>query len=72
MKKCRKVRVNKSGWTEWVKPKMAGYLMQCCDCNLIHEVEFRVYRIIKRNAGGTKIVEIAGDDFEVGLRMKRS
>jgi len=50
---------------------MKGYLMQCCDCDLIHEVEFRVYKIIKRNDDGTKIVELAGEDYEVGIRMKR-
>lgn len=66
-----KVRPLKSGWTRWQKPKMKGYLMQCCDCGLIHEVDFRVYKIIKRYPDGTMDVEIAGDEYEVGLRMKR-
>jgi len=71
MKCCRKVRTGKSGWSYWQKPKMKGYLMQCCGCGLIHEVEFRVYKIVARNANGSMVVELAGDDYEVGLRMKR-
>ena len=27
---------------EWVWPKMRGYKMQCCDCGLIHFVDFVV------------------------------
>jgi len=30
------------GFCEWVCPTPQGYLMQCCDCGLIHEVDFRV------------------------------
>ena len=27
---------------EWVWPKMRGYKMECCDCGLIHEMDFLV------------------------------
>ena len=27
---------------EWVWPKMHNYKMQCCDCGLIHEMDFVV------------------------------
>lgn len=29
---------------EWVRPKMRGYLMRCCDCELVHRFNFRVIR----------------------------
>ncbi len=32
----------KNGWTRWVQPVKRGYLMQCCDCKLIHRVNFRI------------------------------
>ena len=27
---------------EWFKPIMKGYKMACCDCGLVHKVEFSV------------------------------
>lgn len=30
------------GWTEWVQPVVRGYKMQCCDCGLIHVLDFRI------------------------------
>ncbi|KKL21785.1 hypothetical protein LCGC14_2442010 [marine sediment metagenome] len=29
---------------EWIQPKRCGYLAMCCDCGLIHELDFRIYR----------------------------
>jgi hypothetical protein len=29
------------GWSEWIHP-LPGYLMQCCDCGLIHEMEVAI------------------------------
>jgi hypothetical protein len=38
------------GWSEWVHP-LPGYLMQCCDCGLIHEMEFAIVPRDAINAG---------------------
>ena len=27
---------------EWVRPNMDGYKMACCDCGLVHILQFRV------------------------------
>lgn len=27
---------------EWIKPIMRGYRMRCCDCGLIHRLDFKV------------------------------
>jgi hypothetical protein len=37
-RKCQPVAVMDDGWSEWIHP-LPGYLMQCCDCGLIHEME---------------------------------
>ena len=29
------------GWSEWIRP-LEGYKMACCDCGLVHNVEFRI------------------------------
>lgn len=28
----------------WVQPIRRGYRLRCCDCGLVHEVDFRVHR----------------------------
>lgn len=27
---------------EWVQPIRKGYLFKCCDCSLIHSMDFRI------------------------------
>jgi Zn-finger protein len=27
---------------EWVQPTRRGYLMQCCDCGLVHRLDFKL------------------------------
>lgn len=43
------------GWSRWIMPVEAGYKLACCDCGLVHVLEFRVadgraeYRIRRDN-----------------------
>ena len=30
------------GWTRWCYPIMDDYKLVCCDCGLVHDMEFRV------------------------------
>lgn len=30
------------GFSRWVQPEMRRYLLQCCDCGLVHEMQFRI------------------------------
>lgn len=36
-KRFKKAKANK-----WEQPVMNGYLMKCCDCGLVHKVDFRI------------------------------
>jgi hypothetical protein len=36
--------IDDDGWSDWSFPLMDGYRMQCCDCGLTHEMEFKVWR----------------------------
>lgn len=27
---------------EWIQPIRTGYKMSCCDCGLVHELDFRI------------------------------
>jgi hypothetical protein len=38
---CDPMEPDEEGWSEWVHPR-PGYLMQCCDCGLVHAMEFMV------------------------------
>ncbi len=29
---------------EWVQPIKEGYKMQCCDCALVHQLDFRIHK----------------------------
>lgn len=33
---------------EWIRPRMARYLMKCCDCGLVHAMEFRVTKAVNK------------------------
>jgi Zn-finger protein len=35
---------------EWVQPVRNGYLMQCCDCGLVHRMDFKMVKY----AGGKR------------------
>ena len=32
------------GWSDWVQPHHEKYLMKCCDCGLVHEMQFRAVK----------------------------
>jgi hypothetical protein len=32
----------KNGWSRWVQPIRRGYKMTCCDCGLVHTMDFRI------------------------------
>lgn len=42
------------GFSRWVQPRMSKYLLACCDCSLIHEMQFRV---LTRKYDGKQIVQ---------------
>ena len=66
---CESQEALEDGWCDWVCPKPQGYLMQCCDCGLIHEVESRVAKYEPRPS---EVFEVVDDpDLQVQWRMKR-
>lgn len=36
-------KAGRGGWTEWIPPKPDSYFMKCCDCGLVHEMQFRTF-----------------------------
>ena len=53
MARYRQLIENENGWTKWIAPLHGGhgrrnYHLACCDCGLVHKVQFR---IIKSSSG---------------------
>ncbi len=42
-------------WSRWVQPVRRGYKMACCDCGLVHDMDFRIegnrvqFRVARNN-----------------------
>lgn len=73
MKKYPLLIPNEDGWSDWYNPRMSGYKMACCDCNLVHVMEFKVMRVVTRNAdGSSKGEEMPQDKFSVRMRVRRN
>jgi hypothetical protein len=66
---CEPQPALEDGWSDWVCPKPRGYLMQCCDCELIHEVDFRVVRYESEDS---EVYEVVDDpNLQAQMRVKR-
>jgi hypothetical protein len=66
---CKPQEEVEDGWCDWVCPKPVGYLMQCCDCELIHEVDFRVVRYESEDS---EVYEVVDDpDLQAQMRLRR-
>lgn len=65
------ISANEDGWTDWQFPTSV-YRMQCCNCGLVHRVQFSVDRIIERRSDGSFIAEAVSDPaLRVSFRMAR-
>lgn len=69
---CQPMPAGRGGWSEWVFPLMKGYRMQCCDCGLIHEMQFRTWRqVTPADANGEWLAEPI-EDGRVEFRARRA
>lgn len=60
-------------FSDWEKPVMVNYHMQCCDCGLVHDVTFRVVKITKRFKDGRVEAETTKrGEYEVQLKAARN
>lgn len=57
---------------EWLFPQMSGYLLGCCDCGLVHRVDFAVILKTQNQETGDYTPVIQSDpDLGVILRAYR-
>jgi hypothetical protein len=55
-------------WSEWVNPDSEQYFMKCCDCGLVHEMQFKVAKYAEGDA--CEFVEDA--DLQAVFRARRT
>lgn len=60
-------------WTDWITPIMTGYKMACCDCGLVHNIDFQATKVIEKFPDGTWDHEpLDIDDYRIQLRVSRN
>ena len=52
---------------EWVQPVRKGYRFQCCDCSLVHRLDFRVLKVGKNR----DYAHVQGSRYRVQFRAYR-
>jgi hypothetical protein len=67
-----KPQAGPDGWTDFIKPVMRGYRLACCDCGLVHDMDFKVVRIIRTSKSGIHTVADAEKKYEVLFRARRN
>lgn len=74
MKKLRKEKdVGPRGFSRWINPAMSGYLMGCCDCGLVHEMQFRAFARGKVRKDGSYLAKpLPPGKFGVRFRARRA
>lgn len=62
-----------NGWCRWVPVLMRGYKMACCDCGLVHNVNFKAVRVLKTNKDGSwEYRDLPIGKFRVMLKARRN
>lgn len=62
-----------NGWCRWVPVKMRGYKMACCDCGLVHDMQFKAVRVTKTNKDESwEYKDLPIGQYRVMLRAKRN
>jgi hypothetical protein len=59
---------NEGDWSEWVNPKSEQYFMKCCDCGLVHEMQFKVAKYSE----GDECEFVADSDLQAVFRARRA
>jgi len=57
---------------EWIQPIKKGYLMACCDCGLVHKMDFRIVkdRVQFRASRAVKKTKMLRRKHNIKVNMK--
>jgi len=73
MARMKRHTVEKSGdWSEET-PNMDSYRMGCCDCGLVHDIQFRAIKVSELKPDGTFLYETLDQkEYRVEIRVRRN
>jgi hypothetical protein len=72
----RRYVASADGWSEWIQPVPRGYRMACCDCGLVHTVDFRVragriqFRVARNNRSTGQIRRHDREKLDMAKKSK--
>lgn len=73
MARLKKMIERDDGWCDWVQPIMIGYRMACCNCGLVHDMQFYVLRKSKDlPGGGWQAKRLDVERYRVEFRARRN
>lgn len=73
MAKLKVMLEREDGWSDDVFPHPGGYKMACCDCGLVHDIEFSVVKVVKHNPNGTfRVRDVDSKTYRVRFRARRN
>ena len=61
----------KDGWTDWQFPTMQKYRMACCDCGLVHDMQFEVHKVTKQIDANTFVAKSV-EGYRVRFKARRN
>ena len=67
MSECLDVEYKEIKSGEWVVPVMSGYEAMCCDCGLVHVIDFKVVRRIDIDT----VKDVEDSSLQVSFRARR-
>lgn len=65
---------DEDGFCDWMQPQMDGiYKLACCDCGLVHDMEFEVVTVVKDlGKGMIRVKPVKSDKYLVIFRARRN
>lgn len=71
--KFKQEKVKNGIWTGWVRPMMNRYHMACCDCGLVHTMNFRAVEITKSYKDGQKLgIVLPKSKYQIEFKLFRN
>lgn len=59
MRRFKTHRAGRGGWSEWVFPAPnKNYLFKCCDCGLVHEIQFGAFAEANKKRGAFEVIRL--------------